>query len=47
MHYHGCQTKGRDGLVFPRELTALETKIDEAAGSWYWVRQPAVSGGHQ
>lgn len=38
-HYYGCLSGGRNESVFPRKLTALESKIDAAAGSWRWIGQ--------
>lgn len=37
-HYHGCKTEGRNGAVFPQQLTKLETRIDEIVGSQQWVK---------
>jgi hypothetical protein len=40
-HSYGCRERGAEsplGRVFPRELTELEAKIDEIAGTRQWVR---------
>jgi len=34
-HYYGCQSKG---TIYPKDLTLLETKIDELVGTDRWIK---------
>jgi len=36
-HYYGCQT-GTGGSIYPKDLTQLETKIDELVGTDRWIK---------
>jgi hypothetical protein len=36
-HYYGCQA-GTGTSIYPKDLTLLETKIDELAGSDRWIK---------
>jgi hypothetical protein len=36
-HYHGCQD-GTGTSIYPKDLTELETKIDELVGTDRWIK---------